>query len=345
MPSSARDEAERLVAAVMAVADTAGLGGFAHSVRDAVGRVAGSSSGPAGESQPRTAEEPAAENPAAQNPAAAGQRGSAAASGHQAVGGRATAGSGHQAGGGRATAGSGHQAARGWATGSAECCVCPVCQAIAAARNPSPATAVRLATSAGDIATGLAGLMRGLSGLAGDRSKRPASRAPRPAPAPSPDEAWSTATRRADPSGEFPTNPTNPENRSDDPWAAASAAGAAAAEEERAAARRAAAEKARAAAAEAAQRVAEAAAAAEAAKARAAKQAGDAIGDTAAGGGRSPRTPRRFDVWAAATAEAGVADVARPPTVDHDGLDHDGVEKDDPGDAERDEATGDGTAS
>src|SRR5690242_6180028 len=41
MPSSAREEAERLVAAVMAMADTAGLGGFAHSVRDAVGRVAG----------------------------------------------------------------------------------------------------------------------------------------------------------------------------------------------------------------------------------------------------------------------------------------------------------------
>ena len=42
------------------------------------------------------------------------------------------------------------------------------------------------------------------------------------------------------------------------------------------------------------------------------------IGDTASGGGRSGRTPRRFDVWAAATAEAGVGDVARPTTVDHD---------------------------
>jgi len=316
MPSSARDEAERLVAAVLAVADTAGLGGFADSVRDAVGRVAGSSPGSSQENKPPAADDSAA----ADRPPGAGT----------VVG----------VGAHKPASGSGHKPGGGWATGSAECCVCPVCQAIAAARNPSPATAVRIATSAGDIATGLAGLMRGLSGLAGVRSKRPASRAPRPAPAPSPDEAWSTATRRADSSGEFPTNPAN---RSDDPWAAASAAGAAAAEEERAAARREAAEKARAAAAEAAQRVAEAAAAAEAAKARAVAQAGDEIGDTERGGGRPTRTPRRFDVWAAATAEAGVDDVARPTTVDHDGLDHDGLENDDPSDAERDDATGDGT--
>ena len=335
MPSSARDEAERLVAAVLAVADTAGLGGFADSVRDAVGRVAGSSPGSSQENKPPAADDSAA----ADRPPGAGT----------VVG----------VGAHKPASGSGHKPGGGWATGSAECCVCPVCQAIAAARNPSPATAVRIATSAGDIATGLAGLMRGLSGLAGVRSKRPASRAPRPAPAPSPDEAWSTATRRADSSGEFPTNP---ENRSNDPWAAASAAGAAAAEEERAAARREAAEKARAAAAEAAQRVAAAAAAAEAAKARAVAravaQAGDEIGDTEGGGGRPTRTPRRFDVWAAATAEAGVADVARPTTVDHDGLDHDGpengglengglendgLENDGAGDAERDDATGDGT--
>src|SRR4051812_43182884 len=124
MPSSAREEAERLVAAVMAVAETAGLSGIADSVRDAVGRVAGNEHVPtAGEHRPGAGE--------------------------------------HKSGG-------------GWATGSAECCVCPVCRAIAAVRDPSPATAVRIATSAGDIATGLAGLMRGLSGLAGNRPKRAA---------------------------------------------------------------------------------------------------------------------------------------------------------------------------
>jgi hypothetical protein len=99
-----------------------------------------------------------------------------------------------------------------------------------------------------------------------------------------------------------------------DPWAAASAASAATAAEERAAAqaaRRQAAKKAREAAAEAARRVAEAAALADAAKADASTPTGESNPGPA-------RTPRRFDVWAAATAEAGVADVAGATTVDHD---------------------------
>lgn len=48
----------------------------------------------------------------------------------------------------------------GFATGSAECCVCPVCKAIAAARDPDPDFAERLATGVGDIAVGLAGVLR-----------------------------------------------------------------------------------------------------------------------------------------------------------------------------------------
>src|SRR4051794_4314817 len=39
----------------------------------------------------------------------------------------------------------------GWSTGSAECCVCPICRAIATMRNPSPEQAERLATGAGDF--------------------------------------------------------------------------------------------------------------------------------------------------------------------------------------------------
>jgi hypothetical protein len=59
------------------------------------------------------------------------------------------------------------QATRGFATGSAECCVCPVCRAIAALRDPSPQFAERLATGAGDLATGLAGVLRAFAGAAG----------------------------------------------------------------------------------------------------------------------------------------------------------------------------------
>ena len=48
----------------------------------------------------------------------------------------------------------------GFATGSAECCVCPLCKAIVAARDPDPQFAERLASGAGDLATGIAGVLR-----------------------------------------------------------------------------------------------------------------------------------------------------------------------------------------
>ena len=280
MAGSAREEAERLVAAMIAMAASgaaasdssgtrdavsAGLSGLAETVMGAVGRLAGAQ-----------AEEPAP----------------------------------------------GHKPSSGWSTGSAECCVCPVCRAIALVRDPSPETAVRLASSAGDIASGLASVLRGLSALAGDIVPKPE---PRPAPAPNPDETWSTATRGSEPAAS-PKAPEELAAEGADPWAAASAASAAEAEAERAAqqaARRKAAETARAAAEEAARRVAEAAALARAAKARDAGTGGRAdegrdSGDTAGGAPGSGRTPRRLDVWAAATAEAGVGDVAGATTVDHD---------------------------
>jgi hypothetical protein len=55
-------------------------------------------------------------------------------------------------------------AARGpIATGSAECCVCPVCRVIAAMREPNPEFAERVATGAGDFAAGVASLLRSLA--------------------------------------------------------------------------------------------------------------------------------------------------------------------------------------
>jgi len=239
-------------------------------------------------------------------------------------------------------AATGHRPAGGWATGSwatgsAECCVCPVCRVIATMRDPSPESAARLAAGAGDLASGLASVMRAFSAMAGEQ--RPARQAPPSPPPANPDETWSAATRRAEPAATRQAEPAGDHNRPDDawsaatnaagaaegpgaaggvhadPWAAASAASAAAAEAERAqlAERRAAA---RAAAEEAARRVTEAAARARAERAQAERERAAAGGEPADGdaGGGSGRTARRFDVWAAATADAGGAGAP----VDHD---------------------------
>ena len=53
------------------------------------------------------------------------------------------------------------------ATGSAECCVCPVCRVIAAMRDPDPDLAQRLSRGAGDLATGIASLLRSMAPTAG----------------------------------------------------------------------------------------------------------------------------------------------------------------------------------
>lgn len=49
------------------------------------------------------------------------------------------------------------------ATGSAACCVCPFCKLIEAVRDPDPQFVERLATGAGDLAVGVAGLLRNLA--------------------------------------------------------------------------------------------------------------------------------------------------------------------------------------
>ncbi|BCJ45275.1 hypothetical protein GCM10010168_85440 [Actinoplanes ianthinogenes] len=167
MAGSAREEAERLVATILARAATAGVGAAARGrfspkdpsrtpnvVSDAATLVGGTVDGFFG----------------ALNDAARGPGGGA-----------------HPASG-----------AGAWATGSPECCVCPVCKAIAAVRDPSPETAFKIASGAGDIATGAASVLRGLASLAGslqgDRARKsPGGGAGRPAA--EPDDAWSAATR------------------------------------------------------------------------------------------------------------------------------------------------------
>jgi hypothetical protein len=69
-----------------------------------------------------------------------------------------------------------------WSTGSAECCVCPLCKVIAAVRDPDPEFVERLATGAGDLAAGLASFMRNVSGA-------------RPGGDAETGDAWEAATR------------------------------------------------------------------------------------------------------------------------------------------------------
>ena len=84
------------------------------------------------------------------------------------------------------------------ATGSAECCVCPVCRVIAAMRDPDPEFAERLATGAGDLAAAVAGLMRSFAGPVSRPAEAPAGADPD-------EEPWRAATRDEGRSG--PTEP------------------------------------------------------------------------------------------------------------------------------------------
>jgi hypothetical protein len=79
----------------------------------------------------------------------------------------------------------------GLATGSAECCVCPVCRAIAAMRDPSSDLSDRLAAGVGDLATGVAAILRTLSARSG-RAESP----PRPETSDG-DEFWEGLRRKA----------------------------------------------------------------------------------------------------------------------------------------------------
>ncbi|MFC3500502.1 hypothetical protein ACFOOK_05910 [Micromonospora krabiensis] len=143
-PGSAREEAERLVATLLATA-----------------RVATSGS------------------------AAAGQWGP--------IGGMVASVLGHSV----APGGSSRPTGGGFATGTAECCICPVCRGIAALRDPSPEFAERLATGAGDLAAGVASLLRALASA--NPPAPPADHAPEgpgtPAAGPDDDLVWRDATR------------------------------------------------------------------------------------------------------------------------------------------------------
>lgn len=151
-PGSAREEAERLVATLLATARLASsapgagpwgpLGGI-------LAGVLGHSAGSAG---------------------SAGTRGAGSAS---------------------ASAGA------GFATGSPECCVCPICRGIAALRDPSPEFAERLATGAGDLAAGVASLLRAFASAEPAEPGAPASPdgAGGSAGGPAEDHVWRAATR------------------------------------------------------------------------------------------------------------------------------------------------------
>ncbi|SBT48506.1 hypothetical protein [Micromonospora narathiwatensis] len=79
----------------------------------------------------------------------------------------------------------------GFATGSPECCVCPVCRGIAALRDPSPEFAERLATGAGDLAAGVASLLRAFAPAESAATTDPAGAAGTPTE----DHVWREATR------------------------------------------------------------------------------------------------------------------------------------------------------
>jgi hypothetical protein len=95
------------------------------------------------------------------------------------------------------------------ATGSPECCVCPVCRAIAAVRDPSPEMALKLALGASDLASGLTGVLRSVGDLVAGARPAPSAgtAADRPRTGPDPDSVWHTATTRR-PAGDRATRPS-----------------------------------------------------------------------------------------------------------------------------------------
>ncbi|MFC8847671.1 MULTISPECIES: hypothetical protein [unclassified Micromonospora] len=155
-PGSAREEAERLVAMVLAAARLAAA---------SAGSGGGSGAGPFGP-----------------------------------LGGIVSSVLGHSAGG-PAVARPAGGGPGGFATGAAECCVCPLCRAIVALRDPSPEFAERLATGAGDLAAGVASLLRAFASAgepAADAGQPGDAAAPPPRPAAdqaSGDHVWREATR------------------------------------------------------------------------------------------------------------------------------------------------------
>jgi hypothetical protein len=121
------------------------------------------------------------------------------------------------------------------ATGSPECCVCPVCRAIAALRDPDPRLALKLAQGAADVATSVTDVLHMVSGMV---SRPPSPRtgggeatADQPRTAPDPGVTWRIATtagrRREDARHGESRYDEGPEDGDpgDDPWHAATTAG------------------------------------------------------------------------------------------------------------------------
>ncbi|MET8043876.1 hypothetical protein ABZU25_23790 [Micromonospora sp. NPDC005215] len=98
-----------------------------------------------------------------------------------------------------------------FATGSAECCVCPVCRGIAALRDPSPEFAERLATGAGDLAAGVASLLRAFS-PAQTSPTSPSGPTPEPTVAPPSAPAASTDHVLPEPAPGDPSSATGDEH-------------------------------------------------------------------------------------------------------------------------------------
>ncbi|RSM60188.1 hypothetical protein DMB66_25270 [Actinoplanes sp. ATCC 53533] len=260
---TARQEAERLVATVLAMASQAGLGdapkdresagspGLTDMISGLVGQFLGGASDNPPPATPRQHRDSADHTDGEYG--AGGQGRAAEDSGHHGAdrqstdprGSGARQDAGQHGGGQRSTekgstekdgaAGRGHGRQQGagqqlwdvlggfggWSTGSAECCVCPICRAIAGVRDPSPEQAERLATGAGEFASGVASLLRAFSVVAGttggsNRRKPPAR------PTTTPDQAWSAATRRTTPADSTP--PHHEVREGDDPWTAATRA-------------------------------------------------------------------------------------------------------------------------
>jgi hypothetical protein len=110
----------------------------------------------------------------------------------------------------------------GFATGSAECCVCPVCRTIAAMRDPNSDLAERLAAGLGDLATGVTTVLRALSGWGGHAAEESAARATSEG-----DEYWENLRRKAAEAARSYGRPSAagaaPSSADDDPWRTATA--------------------------------------------------------------------------------------------------------------------------
>jgi hypothetical protein len=102
----------------------------------------------------------------------------------------------------------------GFATGSAECCICPVCRAIAAMRDPAPELADKLAAGVGDLASGLASILRTLS------QRGPSSQPAEEPAAAEGDEFWESLRRKAADAAKAAARNSTVE---DDPWHTATA--------------------------------------------------------------------------------------------------------------------------